>query len=49
MLIIGIVNSSSLQDSGIKVDINLFVQKPYVRTEDNECSIEEGIEMKNDY
>ena len=42
-------NSSSSYDNGNKIDISLFVQKPYLRTKYLEANIEEDIDMKNQY
>ena len=40
-------NSSNNSDS--KIDTNLFVQKPYLRTNYIESNIEEDIDLKNKY
>ena len=42
-------NSSSFHDDGNKIDTSLFVQKPYLRTNYIESSIEEDIDLKNQY
>ena len=36
-------------DNGNKIDLSLFVQKPYRRTNYTEANIEEDIDLKNQY
>ena len=43
------VFGSSSNNSGNKIDTSLFVQKPYLRTNYIESSIEEDIDLKNQY
>ena len=42
-------NSSSSYDNGKKIYTSLFVQKPYLRTNDIESNIEEDIDLKNQF
>ena len=42
-------NSSSSYDNGKKIDISLFVQKPFLRTNYIEANIEEDFDLKNQY
>ena len=42
-------NSSSSHDNGYKIDTSLFVRKPYLKTNYKEASIEEDINMKNQF
>ena len=42
-------NSSSSYDNGNKIDTNLFVQKPYLRTNYIEAFIVEDIDLKNQF
>ena len=42
-------NSSSSYDNGNEIDTNIFVQKPYLRTNSIESKIEEDIDLKNKY
>ena len=44
-----IVFGNSLNKSQKKIDISLFVQKPYLRTNYIESNIEEDIDLKNQY
>ena len=39
-------NSSSSYDNGNKIDISLFVKKPYLRTNYIESNMEEDIDLK---
>ena len=42
-------NSSSSYDNGSKIYASLFVQKPYLRTNYIESSIEKDIDLKSQY
>ena len=42
-------NSSSSYDKGNKIDISLFLQKPYLRTNCIEANIEEDFDLKNHF
>ena len=44
-----IVFGNSSNNSENKIDISLFVQKPYLRTNYVESNIEEDIDLKNQY
>ena len=39
-------NSNSKYNNGNKIDTSLFVQKPYLRTNNIEANTEEDIELK---
>ena len=43
------VFGKSSHDNNDKIDISLFVQKPYLRTNFIESNIEEDIDLKNQY
>ena len=43
------VNTNSKDNIGNKIDISLFVQKPYLRSNHIESNVEENIDMKNQY
>ena len=42
-------NNTSSHDNAKKIDSNLFVQKPYLRSNYIESNIEEDIDLKNQY
>ena len=46
---IKVFRNSFSHDNGDKIDTNLFVQKPYLRTNYSESKIEEDIDMKNQF
>ena len=47
---INIFGSSSISSDNInKIHTSLFVQKPYLRTNNIEANIEEDIDLKNHY
>ena len=43
------VSGNSSNNSDIKIDTSLFVQKPYLRTKYIESNIEEDIDLKNHF
>ena len=43
------LGNSSSNDNGSKIDTSLFVQKHYLRHNYIEASIEENIDLKNQY
>ena len=46
---INVFGNSNSNDNGIKIDTSLFVQKPFLRTNYIEASIEEDIDLKNQF
>ena len=46
---INVFRNSNSNENGNKTDTNLFVQKPYLRTNFIEANIEEDIDLKNQY
>ena len=44
-----VFGNSNSNDNGNKIDTNLFVQKPYLRTNYIEADIEENIDLKNQF
>ena len=48
-MLINVFRNSNANDNKNKIDTSLFVQKPYLRTNYIEASIEEDIDLKNQY
>ena len=46
---INVFGNSNSNNNGNKIDTSLFVQKPYLRSNYIESSIEEDIDLKNQY
>ena len=46
---INLFGNSSSNNNVIKIDISVFVQKPYLRTTSLESNMEEDFDLKNQY
>ena len=46
---VNVFGNSNSNDKGYKIDTSLFVQEPYLRTNQIESNIEEDIDLKHQY